>query len=171
MQAPRLTATSYIVLGLLEQLGEASPYDLKQVVARSVGNFWSVPHSQLYREPDRLSRAGYLSERRETTPGGRPRKVYALTSAGRKALAAWKQEPTSELPELRDPGLLKLYFGADPVALARVRQEAHARKLGEYEERARLDTGMEPRGPWRTLQAGLGHEREWVRYWLELAEE
>ncbi|CAA9496763.1 MAG: hypothetical protein AVDCRST_MAG17-1035, partial [uncultured Solirubrobacterales bacterium] len=60
-----LTATSYIVLGLLERAGEATPYELKQAIARSVGNFWSVPHSQLYSEPERLSKAGLLAERRE----------------------------------------------------------------------------------------------------------
>ena len=63
----QLTPTSYIVLGLLEAAdGEATPYDLKQAVAASVGNFWSIPHSQLYAEPERLARAGYLTEERET---------------------------------------------------------------------------------------------------------
>lgn len=164
-----LTPTSFIVLGLLEQAGEATPYDLKQIVATSVGNFWSVPHSQLYAEPERLRHAGYLVERRES--GGRRRRIYSLTERGREALAAWRAEPTAELPELRDPGLLKLFFGADQRALAAVRREAHRAKLAAYEERRQLDTGEEPRGPWRALEAGIAHEREWVRFWTELADE
>ena len=165
----KLTSTSYIVLGLLAQAGEATPYDLKQVVAASVGNFWSVPHSQLYAEPERLAGAGYLVERREAT--GRRRRLYSLTERGREALAAWRAEPTGELPELRDPGLLKLFFGAEERALAAVRCEAHRAKLAAYEARRRLDTGEGPRGPWLALEAGIAHEREWVRFWTQLAEE
>jgi DNA-binding PadR family transcriptional regulator len=170
MQEHRLTSTSYIVLGLLEQLGEASPYDLKQTVAQSVGNFWSVPHSQLYREAERLATDGYVSGRREETPGGRPRTIYRLTSRGRRALAAWRKTTNAEdLPQLRDPGLLKLFFGADPRELARARRDAHARKLAEYEQLHELDSGDDPRGPWLALEAGLRHEREWVRFWSKLA--
>ncbi len=165
----KLTTTSYIVLGLLERTGEATPYDLKQLVAASVGNFWSVPHSQLYAEPERLRAAGHVGERRER--GGRRRRLYSLTERGRNALAAWRDDGTEELPELRDPGLLKLFFGADPATLAPVRRDAHRAKLAEYEARRALDTGDEPRGPWRTLDAGIRHEREWVRFWTELADE
>ena len=86
----RLTPTSYIVLGLLERAGSATPYELKQRVARSVGNFWSLQHAQLYTEPERLAGAGYLTERRER--GGRRRRHYSLTAAGRWALAEWRAE-------------------------------------------------------------------------------
>jgi DNA-binding PadR family transcriptional regulator len=165
----QLTPTSYIVLGLIERTGEATPYELKQLVAGSVGNFWSVPHSQLYAEPERLEGAGYLGERRES--GGRRRRLYTLTAQGREAFDAWRDEPTEALPELRDPGLLKLFFGADETALAPVRLEAHRAKLAEYEARRLLDTGDGPRGPWRALDAGIAHEREWVRFWTELADE
>jgi PadR family transcriptional regulator, regulatory protein AphA len=165
-----LTATSYIVLGLVDQLGEASPYDLKQAVARSVGNFWSVPHSQIYREAKKLERAGYLACRPERTAGGRPRHVYRLQPRGARELARWRQEPPEEPPELRDPGLLKLHLGGDPLPLARARRAAHQRKLDEYEARRKLDPGGRPRGIWLTLDAGIAHEREWVRFWSEIAD-
>ena len=165
----KLTPTSYIVLGLLERAGEATPYDLKQLVASSIGNFWSVPHSQLYAEPQRLAQAGYLVERREAA--GRHRRLYSLTASGRPALDDWRAEPTGELPELRDLGLLKLFFGAEQRALAEVRREAHRAKLAAYEARRELDTGEGPRGPWRALDAGIVHEREWVRFWTELIDQ
>ena len=63
MQEIQLTPTSYIVLGLLDQASEATPYELKQMVDVSVGHFWSLPRSQLYAEPVRLARAGYLKVR------------------------------------------------------------------------------------------------------------
>jgi PadR family transcriptional regulator, regulatory protein AphA len=164
-----LTATSYIVLGLVEQLGEASPYDLKQAVAGSVGNFWSVPHSQIYREAARLEEAGHLSSRREWTPGGRERRLYRLAPQGADELDRWRRELPDAMPQLRDPGLLKLFLGADPRPLARARRDAHRRKLEEYEARRRLDPGVGPRGAWLALDAGIGHEREWVRFWSEIA--
>ena len=163
-----LTATSYIVLGLLERAGEATPYELKQAIARSVGNFWSVPHSQLYSEPERLSKAGLLAERRERE--GRRRRVFSLTDQGRAALAAWRAERSEDpLPELRDPGLLRLFFGAEPQALAEARLQRHRVKLREYEDLLAHDPGDGPRGPWLALEAGVRHEREWVAFWEGLA--
>jgi len=165
-----LTPTSYIVLGLVELLGEASAYDLKRAAAASVANFWSVPHSQLYRESARLKAGGYLSERRERTSGGRIRKVYGLTRRGTRALNAWRESPAGELPEMRDPGLLKLFFGADPAPLAAARREAHQRHLEEFESYLPQDDGSPPRGPWHALKVGIEHERLWIRFWSELSE-
>jgi len=164
----QLHPSSYIVLGLIEQAGQATPYELKQLVSASVGNFWSVPHSRLYAEPARLARGGYLRQRSER--GGRRRKLYSLTDEGRVVLESWRASPADGLPELRDPGLLKLFFGADAKALAIDRAEAHRQKLAEYETRLALDQGSEPRGPWQTLEAGVAHEREWVRFWSKLGD-
>ncbi|HEV7460079.1 MAG TPA: PadR family transcriptional regulator [Solirubrobacteraceae bacterium] len=164
----RLTPTSYIVLGLLDAVGEATPYDLKQLLAASVGNFWTVQHSALYAEPERLTEGGYVSERREQ--GGRRRRRYRVTAKGRRALRQWASEPTAELPELRDPGLLKLFFGADPKRLAAPQLEAHRAKLAEYQDLyAAMKPGDGPAGPRLALEAGIAHEREWVRYWQRLA--
>jgi PadR family transcriptional regulator, regulatory protein AphA len=165
---PPLTPTSYIVLGFVADAGESTPYALKQSIESSVGNFWSVPHSQLYAEPARLAAAGYLSEHQES--GGRRRKTYALTARGRRALERWRDEPTDSLPEVRDLSLLKLFFGGDPSALARTQLAGHRAKLESYRALLDGDTGDEPRGPRRTLEAGLAHEREWVRFWSRLAE-
>jgi PadR family transcriptional regulator, regulatory protein AphA len=168
MSSTKLTPTSYIVLGLVELAGEATPYSMKQGAAATVGSFWSVPHAQFYTEPERLAGAGLLHEEREE--GGRRRRTYTLTPAGREALERWRGEITSELSELRDPGLLKLFFGADARSLAAAQAESHRRELAGYEEMRALDTGEGPRGPWLALDAGIGHAREWVRFWSELAE-
>jgi PadR family transcriptional regulator, regulatory protein AphA len=160
-----LGPTSYVVLGLLELAGEATPYGLKQMVAASVGNFWSIPHSQLYSEPARLAEAGYLEERRES--GGRRRKHYSLTDAGRRALREWTERPAERHWELRDPGLLKLFFGADPSRLATEQLETHRARLKLYEQQiSRPGAGFE--GPRLALEAGIGHEREYVRFWSRL---
>lgn len=95
MQEPRLTPISFIVLGFLNWAGETTPYRLKQLVAQSVGNFWTLQHAQLYTEPERLAAAGYLTEQRER--GGRRRRLYAITDKGRQALEQWRAEPTDAI--------------------------------------------------------------------------
>jgi len=164
----QLTQTSYVVLGLLAQAGEATPYDLKQIVAATVGGFFSIPHSQLYAEPERLAKAGYLKERREQA--GRRRKHYALTEKGRKALKEWLRTPTEELYELRDPGLLKLAFGGDPKALAAAQLASHETRLEELQRMARtLEVAGAPQEQRLVAEAGIGHAREYIRFWKRLS--
>src|SRR3954464_700116 len=73
-----LTPTSAIVLGLLELIGEGTPYDLKEAVGITGGRFWTFQHAQLYAETERLAQAGLLNEEREE--GGRRRKHFSLTN-------------------------------------------------------------------------------------------
>jgi DNA-binding PadR family transcriptional regulator len=167
MVTTRLTPTSYVVLGLIEQMQPASPYDLKRAVSMGVGQFWSLPHTQLYAECGRLAEAGLLSERRED--GGRRRRIYRLTKAGEEALERWRAEATSDLYELRDAGLLKLFFGADPKKLAPRQLEAHEERLREYEDQLEECLRMKaPEGIVHAIEAGIGHEREYVRFWKRL---
>jgi PadR family transcriptional regulator AphA len=163
-----LTPTSAIVLGLLELIGEGTPYDLKQAVGMTVGHFWTFQHAQLYTETERLAKAGLLRVDREE--GGRRRKRYALTPAGRRALNAWRAEPATDVAELRDLGILKLFLGADPKSLGEAQLDAHKAKLREYEEIRKIDIGVEPRGPWIALESGIEHERQMIRFWKRLAE-
>jgi DNA-binding PadR family transcriptional regulator len=163
----RLTPTSFIVLGLVEAAGEATPYDLKSMVAASLGNFWTLQHAQLYTEPERLASAGYLTERREE--GGRRRRHYRLTAGGRRALDEWLAEPTDQLAELRDPAMLKIFFGAKPKPLALAQLGAHRAKLAEYEEIMEQAGGRLPEGVRLSLEAGIDHERQLIGFWSRLA--
>jgi DNA-binding PadR family transcriptional regulator len=164
-QAP-LAAVSYLVLGLIERAGEATPYELKQM-ASSVSGLWTLRHDQVYREPERLARQGLLEEDREQH--GRRRRRFRLTAAGKKALRRWLATPTADFTELRDPGLLQLFLGADPVPLALRQLEAHEERLHEYQRLADALSPQTPAGVRLSLQAGIAHEREWVRFWRPLA--
>jgi PadR family transcriptional regulator AphA len=162
----RLTEASYIVLGLLEQLGPSTPYDLKRIAQISTVNFWSVPHTQLYTECARLAEEGLLSERREES--GRRRRVYSLTKRGRLELERWRSEPSVELEEVRDTATLKLFLGGDPEKLAAAQLDAHRRQLRVYEG-LKAELSDAPDG-WRlALDVGIGHEREFIRFWSRLA--
>ena len=88
--------------------------------------------------------------------------------AGRKALREWRADTETELYELRDPGLLKLFCGADPATLAEAQLERHQRRLHSYEELlAQTDLAE---GVKLSLESGIGHEREYVRFWSRLTE-
>lgn len=162
-----LDASSYIVLGLAEQLETATPYELKRVAALAATNFWALPHSKVYSESGRLAEAGYLSEEREES--GRRRRFYRLTRKGEEALEQWRSEPSDDLYELRDVGLLKLYLGAEAGPLASRQVETHKRKLAEYEAQLAQSTQADaPRQVLLVIEAGIGHEREYVRFWSKL---
>ena len=162
-----MSDTSYVVLGLLERAEPATPYALKRLAQLTTNNFWALPHTQLYSECARLAREGVLSESAEQ--GGRRRRFYRLTARGRRMLAAWREEPAAELYELRDRATLKLFFGADPAKLAATQLAEHRNRLAGY-ERLLAALGDLPRGQRLALEAGIGHEREYIRFWSRLAE-
>ena len=164
MSSVRLTSTSFVVLGLVESCQPATPYDIKQVAALSVAHFWSLAHTQLYAECERLAQAGLLDEEREE--GGRRRRVYRLTKAGERELDAWRADVGSTFLELRDLGILKLFFGADPHALAEAQLAEHEARLAEYQRSAELEM---TEGMRLALESGIGHEREWLRFWEQVA--
>jgi PadR family transcriptional regulator AphA len=177
MSTERLTPTSYLVLGLLAREGPSTPYDLELHVKATLGHFWSFPHTQLYGEPARLAEQGLVSEQRE--PAGRRRRVFTITTSGVSALVAWLQQPSDAPTELRDPGLLQLFFADQASGEARLRLAEHQlaihrAKLAAYQEDERLEgrPGRSERGRrtverWRgeTLRMGLLHERAAVEFW------
>jgi DNA-binding PadR family transcriptional regulator len=166
VSSPRLSETSFIVLGMLELAGAGTPYDIKRASELSTNNFWTVPHTQIYTECARLAEAGLLAEEREHT--GRRRRVYRLTDEGREHLQRWRGEPSEKPLELRDATTLKLFFGGDPAVLAPGAIEAHERQLAGYEELLAMQEHLSP-GQLLALECGIGHEREWVRFWKRAA--
>lgn len=172
MPEPPLTPTSYLVLGLVGHLGRATSYALKQAVSGTIGGFWSVPHSQLYAEPARLAGLGLLVLDQER--GGRRRRTYSLTPAGRAALDAWLGTPVDGGTELRDPALLKLYFGgqAKPADVRRVAIEAaevHRRRLHSYESLVADPPARADLHQLSILALAARYEAEAVGFWEAVA--
>jgi PadR family transcriptional regulator, regulatory protein AphA len=83
-----LTATEAALLGLLRH-GEMSGYDLRKLVERSVGYYWTPAKTQTYSALPRLVEAG-LATRRTVRQTERPDKhLYSITDAGREAVSGW----------------------------------------------------------------------------------
>jgi PadR family transcriptional regulator, regulatory protein AphA len=128
-----LSPTARVILGLLAWAPRTG-YEIKQVTDRSTRFFWGASYGQIYPELRRLEAAG-LVEAREEPRGRVPRRVYSLTAAGRTALDDWLADSKDQY-ELRDEGLLKLFFG-DLMSRAQL-LELVARRRAWYEETAAL---------------------------------
>jgi PadR family transcriptional regulator AphA len=166
---PKLKSSSYVVLALVELLQPATVYDLKRLAHSSVFNFWALPHTVLYTESDRLAEVGLLVSEQEE--GGRRRRRYTLSEAGLQVLEQWRAAPSDQFREVRDPGLLRLFGGTEERGLAIAQLALHREKLDEYEQlhdqlasHERFTAGMR-----LTLEAGIGIEREYVRFWSAVA--
>jgi PadR family transcriptional regulator, regulatory protein AphA len=115
-------ATNHVVLCLLA-LRDWTAHELAVHVRRSLGYCWPRTDRLLYFVPKRLVAQGLASVRREPGPDGRrARTSYAITPAGRQALAAWLgTEPAP--PELEFEAMVRLTFadqGTKQQALAAI---------------------------------------------------
>lgn len=173
--APRLSVTSFVVLGMIALRGDSTPYDLKRAMARSIAYFWAFPHTQLYQEPARLAELGLLSV--DDEQGGRRRKTYALTTAGREALLRWMRTPVDSVFEMRDEAVLQLFFSEmisteELSSIARHQVELYEGRLAEYALIAKANA-TRMHGGRRMIPLELGVRMATVvrDYWQEIADE
>ena len=162
----KLTPTSYVLLGLVRWSPGSTAYDLERTIGATVSQMWTIQRSQIYREPSRLAEAGLLTT--EVDGEGRQKTRFSITEAGEQALGEWLGRATDEMPQLRDLAILKVFFGADPEHIARVRLLAHQARLKNYEV-LREAGGVSYPGPRRAIEAAIAHERTSIRYWSALA--
>lgn len=159
MSSRPINATVGSLLGFLHE-GPQSGWDLVTTAQQTIGDFWSLTRSQVYRELASMAQAG-LIEADEVGP--RERRPYRVTDDGRRAFQTWlEQQPGEE--QIRYPLLLTLAFArhlhAEQIAEFLTRHRAvHATRLKTYEaERATAQSaGATPRDL-VTLDFGLRYE-------------
>jgi PadR family transcriptional regulator AphA len=167
-----LSSTAYVILGMLRNEAK-SGYEIKQIVDHSTRFFWAASYGQIYPELRKLAKAGLVEGESQPT-GGRKRTVYRLTEAGREELRSWLSEPPEHL-ELRDEGLLKLFFAgaAEPGEAGEIidaKQRLMEQKLAALraiEPYAAAAAASDP-FPYLVLRYGL-ESSEWVIEWCERA--
>jgi PadR family transcriptional regulator, regulatory protein AphA len=176
MSTDNLTTVSYVVLGCVAWRGPSTPYELNAYVDRVVKWVWDFNRSHLYSEPARLAQAGLLSEEREET--GRRRRRYTITDEGMAALREWVGTPVEKEPEIRDPAILKLFFGryastAAIAELARQRADAHRRHLESVAEIMSAGESEAERLAFQRATGELGTRLHQVfaAFWDEIAAE
>jgi DNA-binding PadR family transcriptional regulator len=90
-----------------------------RAIDESVGAFWNVTRSQVYRELGTLEVEGLITQVGRT--GARDRRVYRLTATGRRAFKRWvARDPEDETR--RVPVALTTFFGdaVPPKRLAEI---------------------------------------------------
>ena len=102
-----LNTTSFAMLGMLA-IRPWSTYELAKHVDRSLRSMWPRTRSNLFNEPKKLVDHG-LAIATDETVGRRPRTVYTITPAGRRALRDWLGSPGAG-PVLEFEQLLKVFF-------------------------------------------------------------
>jgi PadR family transcriptional regulator, regulatory protein AphA len=163
-----LDSPGYVVLGMV-RLGARSGYEIKQTVELSIRFFWTISQAQIYPSLKRLEHAG-LIEGHDEPRGKRPRRVYEITADGEAVLRQWlrRQEP---IPfELRDLGLVKLFFAdaLDPdealslLANVQRRSEERVAALSEIESTALAAEIQGNAHPLLTLQMGIAFHRAMI---------
>ena len=160
-----LNATAASLLGFLHR-GPMSGWDLAQVVETTIGDFWNVTRSQIYRELRSLEALGLIEG---GEPGSRERRPYQVTDAGRNAFAQWiAREPGDDL--IRSPLLLTVFFGGsiEPRRMQRflaVHRLRHEERLDHYRELAQALDGADG-ADWlrHALRYGIEHEQAVVRW-------
>jgi DNA-binding PadR family transcriptional regulator len=157
-ESPELSPTGRVILGMLA-LGKRTGYDIKQLVDKSTRHFWAASYGQIYPELRRLEQVGLVVGRPEPS-GGRARVVFELTDAGQRALRGWLEADDELLYELRDEGMLKLFFSdaGEPrwrIENLRAMRERHERKLAQLQSIEEM-ASHGPSGPYLTLQLGIG---------------
>jgi DNA-binding PadR family transcriptional regulator len=166
-----LSPTARVILGMLG-FWPMSGYEIKTLVDNSTRFFWAASYGQIYPELKRLSEAGLIVGS-DVPTGGRKRTVYEITADGEEELRAWlRQEP--EVFEMRDEGLLKLFF-ADALprgealeilrSMRARRQAVHQQLLDLKEGKEEIDDPFPP----IVLEGGLEFT-QWFADWCERME-
>ena len=153
-----LSATAKVILGMLA-MRPRTGYEIKSFVDDSARFFWAASYGQIYPELKRLEKNGFVTGKDEPT-GGRRRTVYSLTPAGRQALRAWHRKP-AEVHELRDEGLLKLFFASavDPKRAPEIARERSRHAAGIAERLREVESRAEGKNPtaYAVLQSGIAY--------------
>ena len=166
-----LNPTAASLLGYLD-LGPLTGWDLDQWVRNSIGNFWNVSRSQIYRELRTLTERGYV---KAGDSGPRDRVPYAITNKGREAFKQWIAQPPP--PEVIRSRLLLTVFFAHHLPAGHLREIVTAERVRHRADLERY-LALEPllaadgaqKFPLATLRFGIRYERATLE-WLDEVEE
>ena len=166
MSSHDLNSTAASLLGFLQD-GPKTGWDLVQAIEGSVGYFWNVTRSQVYRELKTLAAAELV---RVGEPGPRDRVPYEITASGKKAFAAFLEEDAGG-ETLRLPIVVKVFFGehTKPSILRRhidAARREHAATLAAYQAMKKGPGGPTARYQLKALELGIAYEKM-ILAWLD----
>ncbi|WP_030435823.1 PadR family transcriptional regulator [Actinoplanes subtropicus] len=167
MSEAGINSTAASLLGFLHD-GPLTGWELVARAERTIGPFWSLTRSQVYRELSHMAGLGLVAPgpvgRRESRP-------YEITDAGRRAFADWAaggpDAATMRLPLLLFV-VLGRHIGADRLAPMLAEQRRRQAELLAGYQRARNQLRAAGADPFRlaTLEYGITVARATIR-WLD----
>jgi DNA-binding PadR family transcriptional regulator len=99
-------------------------YDLARRFDKSIGQFWTATHQQVYKVLARMEQAGWVAVTHVAQDGRPDKKVYDVTPDGRAELSRWISEPAA--PEVGRSDLAVKIRGASygdvPAVAAEIRR-------------------------------------------------
>jgi len=101
----------YVVLGFLYK-SRMHGYELHGKIAdlSGVGNIWKLKISKLYTILNRLEQSQCVTAKSEVVQNRPPRKVFTITSQGKKVFLNWVSTPVEHGRDFRQKLLAKLFF-------------------------------------------------------------
>jgi DNA-binding PadR family transcriptional regulator len=161
-------ALEYAILVSLAEKA-SSGYELARRFDKSIGQFWTATHQQVYKVLGRMEAAGWVAVTVVEQEGRPDKKVYDLTDAGLAELAGWIAQPAA--PEVARSELAVKIRGAsygDPAAVAdevERHRALHADRLDAYLANEKHEfpdpSGLRGRRlhQWLVLRGGIALER------------
>ena len=165
----------HAILGFLN-MRPFSGYDLWKVFGKSVNNYWSATHTQVYRTLAELAKDKMVDAemvRQQTSPN---KKIYHITYRGREELVKWLKTPLKP-PALRDKFLVQFTF-SDALAdeeiirnfesyMEEIENKLNSLKSGEHQEYLKFARNEREKFLWcKTLEHGIfsyENELKWLK--------
>jgi len=141
--------TRYAILGLLS-IEPMSGYDIRRASIDALSHFWHESYGQIYPALAELEREKLIRLLPQPEEARRPRKVYALTPKGRRALQAWRKKPPVTRP-FRSELLLKLFTAEAPGDVLKHVKQLRKEETARLEEYARIEKRLAREAPAKTL--------------------
>jgi DNA-binding PadR family transcriptional regulator len=165
-----------ILVSLAEKA--STGYDLARRFDKSIGQFWTATHQQVYKVLARMEAAGWVASTHVAQDGRPDKKVYDLTPAGREELTTWLALPADTEAARSDLAVkIRGASDGDPAAVAdevRRHRALHAERLEYYlanEKREFPDpAALSGRRlhQWLVLRGGIGLERGLIDWYDEV---
>jgi len=176
-----LSSLSYAILALLATKPQ-SGYDIARDMKPPLGFLWQARHGQIYPELARLVQEGLVDFERLDPRAGPPRRVHAITAAGRAELSRWVAKPPQPRP-MNDELVVKAFAlrkarAATATGLLEDQIKLHEHRLAALEQRSAAiesrDSGVPGLssarfGEFAALRRGIGAERDYLAWclWLQ----
>jgi DNA-binding PadR family transcriptional regulator len=125
-----------VVLGLVSAKPGAG-HELSAYAERSIGQFFPLTRSHVYKELDRLCQLGLLDATEVSQERFPTKRVYAITAAGEAVLSGWLDDAGMPGERLRNLFLVHVFLG-DRMSSARLEEMLDNYELATRARREQL---------------------------------